>query len=69
MPKVKRYQLKNSYLIFLISISENTDPKVRLDPTDAVFVEAIHTDGTATLKVGLGLFQAVGHVDFYPNGI
>lgn len=48
---------------------ENTDPKVRLDPTDAIFVEAIHTDGTATLQVGLGLFQAVGHIDFYPNGI
>jgi hypothetical protein len=41
---------------------------VRLDPTDAVFVEAIHTDGTATLQIGLGLFQAVGHIDYYPNG-
>jgi pancreatic triacylglycerol lipase len=47
---------------------ENTDPRVRLDPTDAVFVEAIHTDGTATIQAGLGLMQALGHVDFYPNG-
>ena len=47
---------------------ENTDPVVRLDPTDAQFVEAIHTDGTSTIQLGLGLLQVVGHVDYYPNG-
>ncbi|RNA45174.1 pancreatic triacylglycerol lipase-like [Brachionus plicatilis] len=47
---------------------ENTDPKVRLDPTDAVYVDAIHSDGTANLFLGLGLIQPIGHVDFYPNG-
>lgn len=47
---------------------ENTPPQVRLDPTDAKFVEAIHTDGTAHLLLGLGLMQPVGHADFYPNG-
>lgn len=47
---------------------ENTDPKVRLDPTDAVYVDAIHSDGTANLLVGLGLMQPLGHADFYPNG-
>ena len=47
---------------------ENTDPVVRLDPTDAQFVEAIHTDGTSILMLGAGLFQSVGHLDFYPNG-
>ena len=45
-----------------------TEPVVRLDPTDAEFVEAIHTDGTATLEIGLGMMQRVGHVDYYPNG-
>ena len=39
---------------------ENTDPVVRLDPTDALFVESIHTDGTANLQLGLGLIQPVG---------
>ncbi len=47
---------------------ENTDPIVRLDPTDAVFVEVIHTDGSANLALGLGLSQPLGHVDYYPNG-
>uniref|UniRef100_A0A1I8HFI2 Lipase domain-containing protein n=1 Tax=Macrostomum lignano TaxID=282301 RepID=A0A1I8HFI2_9PLAT len=52
---------------------ENTHPEVRLDPTDAPFVDAIHTDGDSTLSIiklsgGFGLMQPVGHVDFYPNG-
>lgn len=47
---------------------ENTDPRVRLDKTDATFVDVIHTDGTATLQLGMGLMQPLGHVDFYPNG-
>jgi len=47
---------------------ENTDPAVRLDPTDALFVDVIHTDGTNNLLLGLGSLQRMGHVDFYPNG-
>ncbi len=47
---------------------EMTEPVVRLDPTDARYVDAIHTDGTANLQLGLGLYQTVAHADFYPNG-
>ncbi|CAF0810310.1 unnamed protein product [Didymodactylos carnosus] len=47
---------------------ENTDPRVRLDSTDALFVDVIHTDGQAHVQLGLGLIQPIGHVDFYPNG-
>ncbi|KAK3864249.1 hypothetical protein Pcinc_030039 [Petrolisthes cinctipes] len=44
-------------------------PAVRLDPTDANFVDVIHTDaGQFSLSGGYGLLQPVGHVDFYPNG-
>ena len=28
----------------------------------------IHTDSKGFYKGGLGMEQAVGHVDFYPNG-
>jgi hypothetical protein len=39
-----------------------------LDPTDAIFVDVIHTDISKPLELGYGIIQAVGHVDFYPNG-
>ncbi|XP_052058992.1 pancreatic lipase-related protein 2-like [Mytilus californianus] len=47
---------------------QGTDSKVRLDPTDADFVDVIHTDGSNILSLGMGAAQAMGHVDFYPNG-
>lgn len=45
-----------------------TDPIVRLDPTDADFVDVIHTDGGLFISGGLGILQPIGHVDYYPNG-
>ncbi|XP_076040571.1 pancreatic triacylglycerol lipase-like [Oratosquilla oratoria] len=48
-----------------------TDPVVRLDPSDAELVDVIHTDETSIalgFPVSLGLPEAIGHVDFYPNG-
>ncbi|XP_070537993.1 pancreatic triacylglycerol lipase-like [Ptychodera flava] len=47
---------------------EYKDPLVRLDPSDAEFVDVIHTDGNSVLTLGFGLFQPSGHIDFYPNG-
>ncbi|KAK3091087.1 hypothetical protein FSP39_017022 [Pinctada imbricata] len=45
------------------------DVRVRLDPTDAAFVDVIHTDDTGYDTVsGYGLSDPVGHMDFYPNG-
>lgn len=44
-----------------------TDPEVRLDPTDAMFVDVIHTDGESILKLGYGMKEPCGHVDYFPN--
>lgn len=41
----------------------------RLDATDALYVEVIHTDGEAfTGFKGYGSLRRQGHVDLYPNG-
>ncbi|KAL5017112.1 hypothetical protein ScPMuIL_006701 [Solemya velum] len=43
--------------------------EARLDPTDAVFVDVIHTDGTEFNEIsGYGMLDPLGHADFYPNG-
>ncbi|NP_001087700.1 pancreatic lipase-related protein 1 S homeolog precursor [Xenopus laevis] len=48
---------------------QDTPPEVRLDPTDALFVDVIHTDTSPLIpKMGYGMRQSVGHMDFFPNG-
>lgn len=45
-----------------------TNSSLSLDVTDAPFVDIIHTNGQLMSRLGLGLPQPIGHVDFYPNG-
>ena len=47
---------------------ENHPEGVRIDPTDALFVDIIHTNGAPIRHGGAGLMQVSGHVDFYVNG-
>ncbi|GAB5578806.1 pancreatic lipase-related protein 3 isoform X1 [Prionailurus iriomotensis] len=47
----------------------NTPNEVRLDPSDANFVDVIHTNAVRLLfEFGAGTINACGHLDFYPNG-
>ncbi|XP_019315101.2 pancreatic lipase-related protein 2-like [Panthera pardus] len=48
---------------------QGTPEEVRLDPSDAMFVDVIHTDSAPMIPfLGFGMSQKVGHLDFYPNG-
>ncbi|KAL3868056.1 hypothetical protein ACJMK2_040894 [Sinanodonta woodiana] len=49
-------------------IFQSADKVVRLDRADAKFVDVIHTDGGNILMLGLGMFDPMGHADYYPNG-
>lgn len=45
------------------------DAAIRLDPSDAMFVDVIHSDvRDSALSKALGIKRPCGHVDFYPNG-
>jgi len=46
---------------------ENTPEEVRLDPSDADFVDILHSDAEKLLDLGLGTAQVSGHIDFWPN--
>ncbi|XP_066298151.1 pancreatic lipase-related protein 2-like [Branchiostoma lanceolatum] len=48
---------------------DGMDAVVKLDPTDALFVDVIHSDGSPFIgTLGMGTSLPTGHVDFYPNG-
>ncbi|PSN40709.1 hypothetical protein C0J52_13759 [Blattella germanica] len=48
---------------------EGQSSEVRIDKTDAVFVDVVHTNGNPTIPyAGFGMSFPVGHVDFYFNG-
>lgn len=47
---------------------EAQHPKARLDDTDALYVDVVHSNGQNLILGGLGSWQPMGHVDFYPNG-
>jgi len=51
---------------------EDMPASVRLDETDAIYVDALHTDAAHWINAvimngGFGIEHPVGHADFYPN--
>ncbi|XP_023235945.1 pancreatic lipase-related protein 2-like [Centruroides sculpturatus] len=46
----------------------NVSRHVRLDASDAMFVDIIHTNAAESIFKGLGTNEMIGHVDFFPNG-
>jgi len=45
------------------------NPRFRLDPGDAGYVDVIHTDMPRNLfGIGLGMRKEAGHADFFVNG-
>ncbi|XP_067858906.1 pancreatic lipase-related protein 2-like [Heptranchias perlo] len=48
---------------------KNTPNEVKLDRSDAVFIDVIHTNGAPLIpNLGFGLLTPIGQLDFYPNG-
>ena len=47
---------------------EGYDGKVRLDKSDADYVDVIHSNGESLIVGGFGTWEPIGHADFYPNG-
>ncbi|RUS76395.1 hypothetical protein EGW08_015846 [Elysia chlorotica] len=47
---------------------ERYSTNVRLDKTDASFVDVIHTDAEGLSDFGFGIRISIGHVDFWVNG-
>ncbi|KAH9523411.1 hypothetical protein Btru_039960 [Bulinus truncatus] len=41
---------------------------VRIDASDAHYVDIIHTDAEPLINAGFGIRGSIGHADFYPNG-
>jgi len=48
--------------------SEAVPLSQRLDPTDANFVDVIHSNMGHLFKGDFGTPLSAGHADFYPNG-
>lgn len=71
--------LRDSYGLLLPRITgldpaepyfNDTHVITRLDPSDALFVDVIHTDDSPILgfPLSIGMTHSIGDLDFYPNG-
>ncbi|GIY72452.1 hypothetical protein CEXT_368391 [Caerostris extrusa] len=54
--------------ILMASISKMYSAIVKLEQSDALFVDVIHTDPARNVLEGLGTPEDIGHVNFWTNG-
>ncbi|GAB6025824.1 hypothetical protein CHUAL_011805 [Chamberlinius hualienensis] len=47
---------------------DGSNAENRLDSTDGLFVDVIHSNAGPIYRKHLGIDEPIGHVDFYPNG-
>ncbi|CAG4937958.1 unnamed protein product [Colias eurytheme] len=67
----KRFNLKLGRITGLDPAApyfSNTVTLVRLDRSDAEYVDIIHSNAMPLYFSGFGMSEPIGHVDFYPNG-
>ena len=43
-------------------------PDISLDVTDTLFLDVVHTNGGDIADGNFGIYEPLGHVDFYVNG-
>ncbi|XP_053602360.1 pancreatic lipase-related protein 2-like isoform X1 [Plodia interpunctella] len=67
----KKYNLKLGRITGLDPAApyfSKTVTLVRLDRSDAKYVDVIHSNAVPLYFSGFGITEPIGHVDFYPNG-
>ncbi|XP_045514449.1 pancreatic triacylglycerol lipase-like isoform X1 [Pieris brassicae] len=67
----KKYNLKLGRITGLDPAApyfSNTVTLVRLDRSDAEYVDIIHSNAMPLYFSGFGISEPIGHVDFFPNG-
>nr|XP_022909629.1 pancreatic lipase-related protein 2-like [Onthophagus taurus] len=52
----------------LFRLNNLREKSKKLDRDDAIFVDALHTDSSPVFVDGFGLWEPIGHVDFFANG-
>lgn len=62
------YRFMKLFNFYSLNLFQNTEEIVRLDKSDAKYVDIVHSDVSLFVEGGFGIKQSIGHLDFWPNG-